>query len=79
MESTACGVCIDYCSYSVTGHLPQIMEGRTCFGSSSEDTVSRQGRNDGRTEWAAGRMASPVRKQEEANAGTWLAFSFLLV
>lgn len=24
-------------------------------------------------------MASPVRKQEEANAGTWLAFSFLLV
>lgn len=36
------------------------------------------GREGGRTERAAAHRASQARKQEEADAGTWLAFFFLV-
>lgn len=72
-----CGGCIDYCS-SVTQYLPQITEGRASSGSHSESIVhhGREGMVAG-VSGAAGRMASPVRKQKEVNIGTCFFF-FLL-
>lgn len=75
MGSTVCGVCIN-CS-SETKYLPQITEGKACFGSHSDDTVhrGREGMAAGLS-GAAGLHGIPVRSRERWTLVLGLLFFF---